>query len=334
MDNKDEKPEKDMSQASADALSKSPDELDAEKAAKEAENPTPKEDEKVKKVSPVKKFFRKVNLYFLLFGLLLIVAGVITTVNYLNSQKPPEDPNIATQTLSEEALKQLANTDATVGGAAQTLTIQGNAIIAGQTLMRGNLNVAGNIQAGGSLQAPSLTISGESNFGETQINNLQVATNLAVQGNTSMNGNLSVSGTSSFGGAMTASQITASRLILTGNAILQIPNHIAFTGPTPARSYIGSGILGSGGSAGVNGSDTSGTINLASGNNPNGNGCIIQMTFSRPFTSQPRVVVSPVNRAAGQLQYYVERNNTEFRLCTATTPAANQTFAFDYFIAG
>ena len=333
--NKDEKTEKEVSQAPADALSRTPEELDEEKAANAAANPTPEEPSKPgeKKLSPFKKFVHKVNLYFLLFGLLLVIAGVITMVNYLNSQKAPEEPNVATQTLTQEALKQLANTDATVGGAAQTLTIQGNAIISGQTLMRGNLNVAGNIQTGGSISGPGLTISGTSNLGETQINNLQIATNLAVQGTTTMR-DLNVSGASSFSGAVTASQITVSRLILSGNGTLQIANHLTFSGPSPSRSFIGSGILGSGGSTSVNGSDTSGSISLNSGNSPNGNGCIVRVNFNKAFASQPRVIVSPVNRAAGQMEYYVERNTTGFSLCTANTPTANQAFAFDYFVAG
>lgn len=335
MEKNDDKTEKSVSQAPADALSRTPEELDEEKAANAAANPTPEEPAKPgeKKLSPFKKFLRKVNLYFLLFGLLLVIAGAITMVNYLNSQKAPEEPNVATQTLTQDALKQLANTDATVGGAAQTLTIQGNAIISGQTLMRGNLNVAGNIQTGGSISGPGLTISGTSNLGQTQINSLQVATNLAVQGATTMR-DLNVSGASSFSGAMTASQITVSRLILSGNGVLQIPNHLVFSGPSPSRSFIGSGILGSGGSASVNGSDTSGSISLNSGNGPSGNGCIVRVNFNKAFTSQPRVIVSPVNRAAGQMEYYVERNTSGFSLCTANTPTANQTFAFDYFVAG
>lgn len=330
---KDNKPEKDTSQASADALNKTPEELDEEKAAKEAANPTPEEDKPVeKKVSPVKKFFRKVNLYFLLFALLLSVAGVVTVVNYINSQKPPADPNIANQSLTQDALKQLANTDATVGESAQTLTIQGSAIIAGQTLMRGNLNVATNIQAGGTISGPTLTISGTSNLGETQINGLQVASNLAVQGDTTLR-NMTVSGTSSFAGAMTASSITVGQLILSGNGGLQVPNHLVFNGATPSRSIIGSGIIGSGGTVSTNGSDTSGSISINSGNGTSGNGCIVRVNFVKAFTSQPRVIVSPINRAAGQMQYYVERSLTGFSLCTANTPASNETFAFDYFIA-
>lgn len=322
----------DIEQAPADALSRTPDDLEQEQAAKEAANPeATKEAPAEKKLSPIKQFFRKVNLYFLIFLLLLVIAAIVVIVNYLNSQKPVVTPDIANQSLTQEALKQLANTDASVGNSSQTLTIQGNAIIAGQTLMRGNLNVAGNLQTGGNITAPGITISGTSNLGTAQINTLQVAQNVAIQGSTTMR-DLSVSGTSTFSGAMTASQITVSRLILSGNAVLQVPNHVAFTGPTPARSSIGSG-LGNGGTASISGSDTSGTVNITTGTNTVP-GCFVQITFNQSFNGQPRVIVSPVGAGAGQTQYYVTRTNTGFSICNANAAPTNQSFGFDYFVAG
>ena len=238
-------------------------------------------------------------------------------------------PDVASQQLSADALKQLANTDATVGNTSQTLTIQGNAIIAGQTLTRGNLNVAGNIQTGGSIQAPSLTISGSANIGTAQANTLQVASTFAVQGGTTL-ADLNVAGTSSFNGAMTASQITVTRLVLSGNAMLQVPNHISFTGPSPTRT-VNNSVLGNGGTASINGSDTSGNININTGSNTVA-GCFARIIFQQAFTSEPRVIVSPVNAAAGQTQYYVERNLTGFNICTANAAPTNQAFGFDYFV--
>lgn len=325
---------KEEQQAPADALSRTPDELQEEQEAKakEAEAVTPAKDPNEKRVSPVRAFFRKVNVYLLLFILTCVVAGVIVAVNYLNSQKPAATPNIATQSLSEDALKQLANTDATVGNTSQTLTIQGNAIIEGQTLMRGNLNVAGNFQTGGSIQGPNLTVSGTSNLGTAQINSLQVAQNTAIQGTTTMR-DLNVSGTSSFSGPVTVSQLTVSTLVLSGNAKLQVPNHLAFTGPSPGRSNTNAGVLGAGGTASVGGSDTSGTINVNTGANTQ-SGCFVRIVFNQPFTSQPHVIISPVGTAAGQSNYYVNRTATGFDLCVASPAPANQTFAFDYFVAG
>jgi hypothetical protein len=322
-------PQDSSQQAPADALSRTPDDLEQEQAAAPVATTAVIDDPSVKKLSPLKKLFRKVNLYFLIFLLLVVVAGAITAVNYLNSTKVTPPPDIASQGLTEDALKQLANTDATVGSASQTLTIQGNAIIAGQTLTRGNLNVAGNFQTGGSIQGPSLTISGESNLGTAQINSLQVATNTAVQGSTTLR-DLNVSGTSSFSGPMTASQLTVSKLILSGNASLQIPNHISFTGPSPSRT-ISAPVLGNGGSASVNGSDTTGTININTGGNPSA-GCFARITFQQAFTNQPHVIVSPVGAGAGQTQYYVDRDKAGFSICTTNAAPANQVFAFDYFV--
>ncbi len=325
---------KNEQEAPADALSRTPDDLQQEEAQKVADGTSTKPpEEPAKKVSPVKQFLRKVNVYLLIFLLFIVIAAIVTVVNYLNSQKVPVVPNITSQALTQDALKQLANTDTTVGGSAQTLTIQGNAVISGQTLMRGNLNVAGNFQTGGTIQGPNLTISGTSNLGTAQINSLQVAQNVAIQGASTLR-ELNVTGVSSFSGPVTASQITVTKLVLSGSGTLQVPNHLSFSGATPGRSFIGSSIMGGGGTVSVNGSDTSGSINLNSGNSPSGSGCIVRINFNKAFDTQPRVIVSPVGSAAGSLEYYVERNTTGFSLCTNNTPAASKVFAFDYFVAG
>lgn len=327
---KDEKVEQ---EAPADALSKTPEELEQEHEEKVASGEAEKspDDEPEKKVSPLKKFIRRVNVYFLGFMLIVAVVGAITVVNFLNSQKEPPDPNIANQSLTEEELKDLANKDATVGGTSQTLTIKGNAVIEGQTLMRGNLNIAGNLQTGGSIQGPSLTISGETNLGATQINSLEVAQTTDVDGALTAN-SLSIAGASTFGGAMKAPQLTVTRLIISGNGVLEIPNHITFTGPSPSRS-ITSNVLGNGGTASVNGSDTSGSITINTGGSPQA-GCFVEVTFKQPYTRTPRVIVSPVGSAAGNLDYYVNRNTGSFSLCTNNAAQANKSFAFDFFVAG
>ena len=330
-ENEDQTPAEASSNAPADALSRTPDDLEQESAANPETSDKPDEPAE-KKISPIKKFFRKVNLYFLIFVLILLVTAVVAAVNYLNSTKPQVVPNIQGQALSQESLKQLANKDASIGDTSQTLTIQGNAVIAGQTLTRGDLNVAGNFQAAGSITGPSITISGAANLGETQANNLQVATNAAVQGTTTLR-DLSVSGSTSLSGPVTASQLTVSRLILSGNAVLQIPNHVSFTGPSPSRSGINGSVLGTGGSASVSGSDTSGTVNISTGGNTQA-GCFVKVTFAQRFTGQPRVIISPVGRGAGATQYYVDREASGFSICAASPAPTNQAFAFDYFVAG
>ncbi len=323
-------PQADESPAPVDALSRTPEDLQEEQAqvaaAKAKDAPAPPAE---KKVSPLKKFLRKANVYVLFFFLLIVIAGAVAAVSYLNSQKDPVAPTIASQELTEKALQDLANTNASIGGANQTLTIQGNTDITGQTLLRGNLNVAGNIQSGGSIQGPALTISGAANLGSAQINSLQVASNTAIQGTTTLR-DLNVSGVASFSGAVTASQITVTRLILSGNATLQVPNHISFTGASPNR-VANDAVLGSGGSSSINGSDTTGTVSINTGNNPTA-GCPVRVNFQQAFSNAAHVLISPVGSGAGQMQYYVDRNNSGFSICSVNAPPANQAFAFDYFV--
>src|SRR5690606_7895301 len=109
--------------------------------------------------------------------------------------------------------------------------------------------------------------------------------------------------------------LTVSRLIMSGNSVIEIPNHLSFTGPAPGRS-INPGVLGAGGSATVNGSDTSGTVNINTGGGPTA-GCFLRVNFARSFSAQPHVLVTPIGAAAGQTQHYVERDQSGFSICTA-----------------
>lgn len=317
--------------APQDALERSSDDLAQEASAAAPAPATPEAGGKPpKQPSAIKKLFRKFNVYLLLFLLIVVIAAVVSVVSYLNSQKLPTTPTIATQKLTADALKQLANSDATVGGSGQTLTVQGNAIFSGQVLVRSDLSVAGNIKLGGDLLAQNFTASGTVNLANTQINTLQVATGSTFQGQVTIQHDLNVGGAASFSGPITASQITVTKLILSGNAQLQIPNHVAFTGASPSRS-VNQSVLGSAGSASVNGSDTTGTVNVNTGSGTS-SGCFITMTFNKPFTDTPHVLITPIDSGASQLQYYVKRSSTSFSLCTANSPPSNQKFGFDYFI--
>lgn len=315
----------------ADALSRTPEDL-GEEAKQEEHADAHTGEPKAKEPSAIKKLFKRLNVYFLLFILLVVIAAAFFVVNYLNSQKPSPEAAINSQKLTQQALQQLSNTDASLGNSSQTLTIQGNAIINGQTLIRSNTNIAGTLQTSGAITGPSLTIAGAANLGTTQASSLQVQQNLAVQGSTTLAA-LNVAGTSSFSGAMTVPQITASSLILSGNAVLQIPNHLAFTGPSPSRGSINPSALGGGGSATVNGSDTSGTVNINTGSSPAA-GCFVRINFAKSFTSQPHVIISPVGYGAGLTNYYITRDNGGFSICAATGAPAHQAFAYDYFVAG
>ena len=282
-----------------------------------------------KKVSKFKAVLKRVNVYLLLFLLVVVIGVAVSVVGYLNSKKTPKSPTIATQSLTPDTLKQLANSDATIGDTGQTLTVQGNAIFSGQVLVRSNLNVAGTITLGGPFSVSQLTVSNTANLANTQVNTLQVANGSTFQGAVTIQHDLNVGGATSFSGPVTAGQITVTKLVMSGNAQLTVPNHIAFPGVSPSRT-VNSGVLGAGGTASVNGSDTTGTISINTGNGPAA-GCFATVTFNKPFTSTPHVMVSPVGAGAGQANYYVNRSTTSFSIC-ANSPPGNQAFAFDYFI--
>lgn len=314
--------------APADALGKSNEELGVQTTT-----PTPAPTDTTplaKQPGKIKRLFRKINLYLLLFLLVVVIAGAVSVVSYLNSKKTPKTPTIATQPLTTETLKQLANSDATVGDSGQTLTVQGNAIFSGQVLMKSDLNVAGTIKVGSSVVVPSITVSGKSTLSDTQVNSLQVANNSVFQGSITAQKDLNVAGAAAFSGPLTAGQITVSKLIMSGTATLEVPNHVSFTGASPGRT-INVGVLGAGGTASVSGSDTTGTININTGSSPTP-GCFTDITFNKQFNATPHVILTPINSGAGLSQYYVTRNAKGFSVCANATPPANQVFAFDYFI--
>ncbi|MEJ0072677.1 MAG: hypothetical protein WDN27_01125 [Candidatus Saccharibacteria bacterium] len=316
--------------APQDALEKTNEELAKEQPIEAPADGLGPDGKPPKKLNPLKKFFRRFNVYLLLFLLILVVAGAVSAVAYLNSKKTPKAPTTQSQTLTADALKQLANSDATVGDSGQTLTVQGNAVFSGQVLVRSNLNVAGTIQLGSTLSVPSLTVSGATNLQNTQVNSLQVANGSTFQGTVTIQNDLNVGGTTAFSGAVTAGQITVTKLIMSGNATLDVPNHLAFTGASPSRT-IDAGVLGSGGSASINGSDTAGTININTGSGPS-SGCMVSLTFNKPFTGTAHVVITPIGTAAGQTQFYVDRSNTGFSVCSDNIPPGNAVLAYDYFV--
>jgi cytoskeletal protein CcmA (bactofilin family) len=320
---------------SPDALGKTNEELGqtAEPApSADAGAAKPPDGKPPKKINPIKKFLKKFNLYLLLFGLVVALGVAVAVVSYLNSKKQPEVPSLTNKTLDADTLKQLANSDATVGDTGQTLTVQGNEIVTGQMLVRGNLNVAGTIQLGGDFSVPSLTVSSKANLTDTQIDTLQVAKTVTVQGKVTLQNELNVAGTSEFNGDLTVAHLIVNKLTMGGNGQLEIPNHINFTGASPGR-VITAGVLGAGGTGSVAGSDTTGSINLNTGDNPTA-GCFVKIKFNIPYQNTPHVIISPVNAGAAQTEYYVTKTTTEFSVCTINTPPANQVFAFDYFVTG
>lgn len=273
----------------------------------------------------VRNLASRINIYFLLFLLIIVIAGLVVFVSLQQSRKETATGPTDTQQLTPETLKELNNSEAKVGDPKQTLNIESNAVFTGKVLIRDSLDVAGTIKVGGALSLPGITVSGTSSFDTVQINNLAIAGNTTIQGQLSVQRGLTVAGGASFAGPISAPQITITNLQI--NSDIQLNRHIDAGGNTPGKSD-GSAV-GIGGTASVSGTDTAGTVTVNTGNNPPA-GCFITVNFAQRFNGTPHVVITPVGSAAAALDYYISRNTTSFSICTTNSAPAGQTFSFDY----
>lgn len=268
---------------------------------------------------------RGINIYLLLFILLLVLSGVIVAATYLASKRTA-NTDVPTQSLSTDALKQLATSDVTVGQPKQVLNVQSNAVFAGKVLIRDSLEVAGAIQVGGSLNIPGITVSGNSVFEQIQVNKtLGVQGDATFQGQLTVQRNLTVAGSGTFGGPLSAPQLSVNALQLNGN--LTLTRHLILGGSTPSRSA--GNALGNGGTVAVSGSDSAGSVNINTGSNPAA-GCFVTVNFAQRFNATPKVATSPIGSGAARLPYYITRNTTSFSICTADPAPAFTSFSFDY----
>lgn len=280
------------------------------------------------KTSRLKQFLSPNNKFLFIFVALVIAIAVAAFIG-LRAARNNSPQNAKTNSLTDQQIAALKGTTTLVGDSQQTLDIQSNAVFEGQVLLRGSLSVAGSIKVGGGLSLPSITVGGTSNFSQVEVNStLSVAGNTTLQGQVNIQKNLTVAGSGSFG-SLSASQLSASTLQLSGDLVLS--HHITTNGGGPSKAN--GTALGSGGTASVSGSDTAGTVSVNTGSGPPA-GCFVTINFSQRFSSTPHVVISPSNSSAGALSYYTNRYATGFSICTASTPASGTTYLFDYIVVG
>lgn len=283
-----------------------------------------------KKKSPnafLQRLISHINIYLLVFILIMVVAGVGVFVSLQNAKQETQEPTLTTQDLTQEALEQINESEVKVGDPKQTLAIESNAIFSGKVLVRDSLDVAGSIKIGGSVNLPGLTVSGTSSFDQIQTNKLSVSGDAGINGTLSVQSNLSVAGGGTFGGALSAPRLTVQELQLSGN--LTFTKHIDAGGPTPGISK--GSALGSGGTTSVGGTDTAGTVTISTGGSP-GAGCFATVSFTSNFSGTPHVVVTPVGSAAGGLSWYINRSSSNFSVCTSSPAPSGANFAFDYIV--
>ncbi len=283
-------------------------------------------DDKPKKESFIRKIWNRLNIYLMLFVLVVILAVGIVVIMTIKSKEQNLD-TIKGQGLSTDALKQLANSDVTVGDARQVLTVQSNAIFAGSVLVKSNMEVAGTLKVGSGLDIPSLKVSGPSQLSDTTITNLTVSGTVNLQGALTLKNGISVAGNSNFSGNVTTGSLTTGSLALNGD--LNLTNHVVAGGTIPSASR--GTAVGGGGTINISGSDTSGSITINTGSNPPA-GCFVSVTFSKRYSSTPHVNVTPVGSAAADLNYYINRTTTGFSICATNSAPAGENFGFDYIV--
>jgi cytoskeletal protein CcmA (bactofilin family) len=276
-------------------------------------------------------FFGKVkrfaNLYFLIFIIILLVAGIVIIISIKVSNKNAGTQTTKTQSLTDQQIAALKGSTTLVGDPQKVLDIQGSSIFEGQVLLRNNLDVAGSIKVGGSLSLPAITVGGTSSFGQILVNDkLSVNGDTLLQGQLTVQKGLTVAGTASFG-TLSASKLNVSTIQLTGDLV--ISRHLGISGGTPSRTN--GSALGSGGTASVNGTDTSGTVTINTGGGPPA-GCFVTIGFTQKFNTTPHVVISPSNSSASSLDFYTNRSNTNFSVCASNAPSASTTYLFDYIV--
>ena len=274
--------------------------------------------------SPVQWIALHLNVYFLMFILLLVVAGGAIFVTYTTDKKSQTQQGTVEE-LTEKDLEALQSTATKIGDPKSTLNVESNAIFSGKVLVRDSLDVAGTIKVGGALSLPGITVSGTSQFDDVRINNLSISGDTSVLGTLTVQKTLNVTGGATFGGTISAPQLNIDKLQISGD--LLINRHVDTGGATPGISF--GGALGGGGTASVSGSDTAGTLTVNTGGGAPA-GCFATINFVNKFNSTPRVVVTPNDIDAAALDVYVTRSTSNFSVCTVSNPPDGVNFGFDY----
>lgn len=268
------------------------------------------------------------NIYLLLFILIVVFAAMITYIGVRNNQKVDQAGKIDAQDLNSQALDSLSSNNTQIGDPKQTLTIASNSVFNGKALFRDSIDVAGTIRVGGSLSLPGITVSGNSAFENVTVSNgISIGGDTNVSGNLTVQKSLTVSGGASFGGAISAAQLNIDRLTLNQDVLFN--RHINTGGGVPGVSTGGAG--GGGATTSISGSDTAGTVTINTGGSPS-SGTLATVSFLNPYPGQPHVVITPVGATAGNLNWFIVRDQNGFSIQTNTPPSSASSFSFDYIV--
>lgn len=292
---------------------------------------TPQAEEEAPKETggnPLKKIYKKVDIYFLGFLLIILIAIIVSYIA-LQKNKSAKPVSVATQTLDQNALKEINSNDTQVGGTNQTLDVQSNTVFGGDVLVKQSLQVAGSLKVAGSLSLPGITVSGTTDLGQVNATTLTLTGAETVKGQLTVDQGITVNGVASFSGILNAAAITVTSLEVNGDTTYS--HHIYTTGSIPKDSATSA--IGAAGTSSVNGTDTAGNVTVNTGIGPSA-GCLVQITFAQNYAATPFIDITPVGQAAGNdVGYYITKSYTGFSICM-NHPPANTPMSFDYHVIG
>lgn len=313
--------------------------------ADESNEDKPEQEAKKPKAKGIKALLGKVNVYLLLFILVVVIAVAVYFVLYFMNKRESE-VRLETTKITEETLEQLKTSDAIVGDPQQILTIESNAVITGKVVMRDTLDVAGELRLGGPLSVPSISTSATGRFGNVETNDIQAAGNMSVGGLLDVAGTLAIGESLSIAGDINA----GGRLDVGGQATIggnlnvngtisakginfdQISiTRINISGNRPSVSV--GGAAGGGATASVNGTDTAATVTINTGGGTS-TGTLATINFTGAFnSSNPHPVLTPNGSGCANIGYYVTNiSANHFSIATATAPPAGTTCRFNYIV--
>ena len=277
-----------------------------------------------KKTNRIFSLIRRFDRYLLIF--LFIILLVILVIFYIIQKKSSTTATVKSTSLSQSTLTQLNSNSVVVGGNQETLDIQSNSVFEGSALIKGGLQVAGTLVIAGNTTLNNVTVSGNAELNQIAGNSLTINNGSTLKGQLVVGQSLTVSGTSTLNGAVDAGKLTVSSLQVNGN--INIDYHLVTNGVSPTIKSLG--IIGSGGTVSINGSDTSGTVAINFGSSASA-GCDVTISYNQPFPKIPSVIISPSNSGAANINYYVtNKSDTGFTICSSG--ASDTTANFDYFV--
>lgn len=142
---------------------------------------------------------------------------------------------------------------------------------------------------------------------------------------------LTVGATATFNGQSFFNKLVifAEKTIFKNDLILE--GHVATAGqvpqakPEPASQMEPESVT-------IDGNDTAGQLTFIPGEGAS-SGSLLTVTFTKPFTKAPRVLVTPTNDNASRLVYYIQSTPKGFSLVVSEPPMPGKNSSFNYWVA-